>query len=230
MLMLAFETSGPTASVALLKEGRILAEQALHHTRTHSETVMPMAEHLLSLMEHEPKDLDAVAVNVGPGSFTGVRIGVASANAMAQALGIPVVGVNSLRVLYENACIYPGPVCAMLDARNESVYAAVFSEDGGEGVLYAGPVREYIEALPQRCLFLGDGALQYRDILMEVARDWRVAKASFALSRAGALGQAALELLGRTPALIEVRQVEPLYLRPSQAERMWEMKHGGHGG
>lgn len=224
MLILGIETAGPTASAALMRDGVLLAEHAIHHTRTHSETVMPMAEQLLAELDIVPADLNAIAVNCGPGSFTGVRIGVCAANAMGAALNIPVVGVDSLLALYENVSFWPGNVCAMVDAHNDNAYMAQYSG----GIMTAPPAAAYVDvylpSVPAGTLFVGDGADAYADLIRSHVQNAVFAPAAFHLSRASALCRMAVSILAsgaETPM-----QAAPLYLRPSQAERMWSKRHG----
>lgn len=223
MLLLGFETASATACVALMQDGALLAEHAVHHTRTHSETVMPMAEALLREMQVAPEDLHAIAVNQGPGSFTGVRIGICIANAMGAALGIPVVGVNALRALYETVACYPGTVYALIDARNDSVYAASFTNTNKEGLPQAVDVETYLQSLESDALFVGDGALAYRERIAQAASGARFAPAIWAYGRAGAICSVANGML-QQGGIAPDAQAAPLYLRVSQAERMWALR------
>jgi len=228
MLMLGMETAGSTASAALTRDGALLAEISLHHTRTHSETLMPMVEDMLAMCGVTPAMLHAVAVDCGPGSFTGVRIGVCAANAMGAALSIPVVGIGSLRALYENVSLWPGPVCALIDARNEGAYMAVYEN----GAALVPPAADTAEALlplvPAGALFVGDGVQAYRDAILAAVRDAVLAPEAYHVARAGSLCRAAQSLLARCAEAGEKPPAEaaPLYLRPSQAERMWSARHG----
>jgi tRNA threonylcarbamoyladenosine biosynthesis protein TsaB len=221
MLILGIETSGPTASVAILRDGELLAEHILHHTRTHSEAVMPMLERLMEELDLIPADIGAIAVNCGPGSFTGVRIGVCTANAMGAALHIPVIGVDSLRALYKNVDFWPGSVCAVVDAGNGNAYFAQYDGNAQTAEPSAAIASAYIPSVPAHSLFVGDGTAAYADIIGSVTGAV-IAPAPFSISRASALCRAAQELLsaGETPM-----QTAPLYLRPSQAERMWSKSH-----
>lgn len=221
MLMLGLETAGPTVSVALVQEGALLGEYALHHTRAHSETLMPLVDMLLDTLEIAPGALGAIAVDHGPGSFTGVRIGVCAANGMGHALGIPVVGVNSLRALYAQVGFLPGAVCALLDARNDTVYAAVYQGRHTLREPEAVLVETLLGELPEGTLFIGSGAGVYRArILARVPGATLVPEAQGEL-RAASLCTVAERLLremGPDPFV----EAAPLYLRPSQAERLWK--------
>lgn len=221
MLILGLETAGPTASVALLRDGALLGEYALHHTRAHSETVMPMVDSLMDTLGIAPGELSAIAVDHGPGSFTGVRIGVCAANGMGQALGIPVVGVNSLRALYAQVAYLPGTACAMLDARNDTVYAAVYRDGHTLREPEAVLVEQLLAELPAGTLFIGDGAQAYGARIAQHIPEAILAPEAQGDLRAASVCAVALRLLremGEEP----FAEAEPLYLRPSQAERLWK--------
>ena len=123
MLMLSLSTSGPIASAAVIKDGQVLSREVGGHGRTHSETITPLCEKALQTAGYTPADMDAFGVDAGPGSFTGVRIGICAANAMAAAFGKPVAAASSLEgLLYgiDNAC-------ALLDCRNGNGYATSYT-------------------------------------------------------------------------------------------------------
>lgn len=228
MYLLALETATSTASVAVMQDGILLAEHTLCNTRAHSETILPMVETLMQACSLIPGDLSAIAVDHGPGSFTGVRIGVSIANAMGQALCIPVVGVSSLRILYEPVSFLTLPVCAMLDARNDTVYAAFFQ--GGDCLREpaALPVDELLHSLPHDTLFVGDGAKVYAT---RISKEVTGALLVPDMPRAGALCRLAYTMItnrmGDQDSNMDqggYREAVPLYLRPSQAERLYSLK------
>lgn len=227
MLVLGIETASSTASAALLQDGALLCEHSVHHTRTHSETVMPMVERMLTDLGFAPSRLDAIAVNCGPGSFTGVRIGVCAANAMGAALSIPVIGVDALNALYENVSFWPGNVCAIIDAKNDNAYFAQYAN----GIVVAEPQAEevaaYLNNVPPGTLFVGDGAAVYEALIVKTVANAKIAPEYAAISHASALCRVAERILkgaGDPP-----KEALPLYLRPSQAERMWQKLHGESG-
>ena len=126
MLILAFETSAKAASVALTQDGMLLGEAYQNTGLTHSQTLMVMAEDLLKQCGKTVNDLTAVAVAEGPGSFTGVRIGVAAAKGFAWGRNIPCYGISTLEAMAESLGIYEGYVCPVMDARRAQVYNALF--------------------------------------------------------------------------------------------------------
>ena len=200
MIILALETTASVASVALLKDKAVLGVLQCDAEKKHAETVLPAIKQLLAQQQIELSRIDALAVDVGPGSFTGVRIGVCIANAFAYALQKPVIAVDSLRVLSQPFIEENGQVCALIDARNGNAYAARFEN----GICIESPkavtLEPYLHSLPADCTFVGD--------VLPVCQ-------SKVYPDAAALGLAAFTC--RDSALQEAR---PLYLRPSQAERL----------
>ncbi len=132
MLLLAFETSAKAASVALFDGNRLLGESYQNTGLTHSQTLMVMAQDLLTQCGHTPQEVRGAAVAEGPGSFTGVRIGVAAAKGFAWGGEIPCWGVSTLKAMAHHLSIYNGTVCAVMDARRGQVYNALFSVKNGE--------------------------------------------------------------------------------------------------
>ena len=196
MNILALETTDRVASVALLRSSGCV-EKRIESPLRHEETVMPAVDELLAEAGISPVDLTAVAVDVGPGSFTGVRIGVCHGNAMAMALGLPVVSVNALEAL---ACPLLGgnaPVAAIIDARNGNGYGALYGPDGTALIPpCAVEIEPFLQTLPQDVILTGTG----------------FPGADGALPLVGSIARLAARRTGE-------RVASPLYLRPSQAER-----------
>lgn len=221
MLILGLETSGQIASVALSDKSGLIAEYSACKTRAHSETILPMAQMLMREFGFMPHDIKALSVNCGPGSFTGVRIGICIANALGAALNIPVVGVDSLSALCENA-LWPHEVCVMLDARNENGYMARFLNGEIISPPKADKVENFLCSVPEKTLFIGDGALAYKGLITAKVRDAVIAPSSFSIKRAGSLCSLAQKKLAASKEA--PMQAVPLYLRQSQAERLWSLK------
>ena len=210
MLILAFETSAKAASAALLEDGKLLAERYQNTGLTHSQTLMVMAENLLHQCGKTVNDVNAVAVAAGPGSFTGVRIGICAANAMAAAFGKPVAAASSLEgLLYgiDNAC-------ALLDCRNGNGYAMVKYE-GFSPEPMAVVIDDLLSTLPCGILMAGDGAVMHRERILTALPNARFAEDNDIT--ADKIGLAAYDKLIRGEPAAEAL---PLYLRPSQAERL----------
>lgn len=202
-VLLALETTDAQASVALYRKGAVY-EKLINSDRRHEETVMPAVADFMQVEQAELNELEGLCVDVGPGSFTGVRIGVCHANAMAYALGIPVISVNALEALAYPHLHEGKPVCALIDARNGNGYGALYDEEGKELMPPCPCVtEEFLQAVPEEAIRVGSGYPEGTDFVPAIPRAANVAAI-------GALR------LAETPVGTEAR---PLYLRPSQAER-----------
>ncbi len=228
MKILGIETSSGVLGAALMEDGALCAEYTLNNTLQHSQSLMPAVERLLDEAGWQVKDIDRIAVDIGPGSFTGVRIGTSAANAICYAVGIPAVGVPSLEILYENVRAYQKRVCALIDARNGNVYAAQYENGMCVREPEAAVLDEYINSLPPETLFVGDGAEAYRERIAELVPGAQFAEAEMNLCRAGALCVIA-DRRGKDAdgeKENDAAAVLPLYLRPSQAERLFQERQG----
>lgn len=220
MIILAMDTSGPCASVALMQDGVITHEETARHGLTHSQTVLPMAERALECAGLQPKDVNLFACAVGPGSFTGVRIGVTTVKALAHSVGARCIGVDALEALAYGACGFNGTLAPMFDARRSQVYAAAF-KGGAEfnriGDDMAAPLEEFVGTLPEgEVMFMGDGADANRARILALRPDARFAPAHMNFPRAAAICALANE---RAEQSMDYLELKPLYLRAPQAER-----------
>ena len=225
MNILMLDTSGPACGVALMREGKLVYESQLTHSRTHSQRLMPMLDAALDMAELRAQDIDLFGAVVGPGSFTGVRIGVTTVKALSHAAGKPCIGVDALEALAANVVGFDGLVCPILDARAQQVYGAAFRagfppervfEDEAEKLT---AFLDKIEATGERALFLGDGMEPMRAAIAERMGD----KASFAPAQhAGLRAGSACALAAhyaQTDRAADYLSLMPLYLRAPQAER-----------
>ncbi len=213
MILLSVSTSGNIASAALLKDGKLLALLKGQRGLTHSETLLPLCERLLKDFDLKARDVDAYAVDIGPGSFTGVRIGVCAMNAMAAATGRSIAAVCSLDALYEGAREYPS-VCTLIDAKREKVYAAHY-ESGTETLPpCATTLDELLPLFPRGTAYAGDGALAYAENILNQDRSAALLPVEL-LADAVAIAGYRMHQSGNVSL-----EALPLYLRPSQAERL----------
>ena len=222
MLLLAFETSAKAASVALFDGEKLLAEQYQNTGLTHSQTLTVMAEDMLKQCGKTAQDVQAVAVANGPGSFTGVRIGVAAAKGFAWASEIPIYGVSTLEAMALGLGINEGYVCPVMDARREQVYNALFYVNQGvltrqtpDRAIALADLKNELKSLEKPIFLVGDGSiLCYNTLQNDVPNlvlppEWRMHQ------RAVGVGLAALmQAQPDDPA-----GLAPNYLRLSQAER-----------
>ena len=225
MLILAFETSAKAASVALTENGKLLGESYQNTGLTHSQTLMVMAEDLLKQCGKAVSDLTAVAVAEGPGSFTGVRIGVAAAKGMAWGAELPCYGISTLEAMAVSLGAYQGYICPCMDARRNQVYNALFYVNQGklervkeDRAIALSDLSEELKALEGPIFLVGDGSvLTHKTLSNEIPalilppehrmhqRAVGVALLAEAKAQAGESGDAAA--------------LQPNYLRLSQAER-----------
>ncbi len=225
MLTLAFETSAKAASVALMEEGKLLGESYQNTGLTHSQTLMVMAEDLLKQCGKTISDLTAVAVAEGPGSFTGVRIGVAAAKGLAWGGQLPCYGVSTLEAMAQSLGIYQGHVCACMDARRSQVYNALFSVQNGEfaricedRAIALADLKEELLTLKGPVFLVGDGSvLTYKTLSGEVSNlvlppEHRMHQRAVGV----ALLAEEMQQRGETG---DGNALSPNYLRLSQAER-----------
>lgn len=222
------DTATPQVGVALGSEEGLLAQVRLARGRRHAEQLAPAIEYVLRESGVKAGDLAAVAVGIGPGLFTGLRVGVTTAKVMAQALEIPVVPVPSLDIVAYPVRFTARIVAAVCDARRGEVYHAVYRPVPG-GVqrmrdYRVGPAREVgaeLQATGEEVLFAGDGALMYRQVLEEQVDRADFASASFAYPSPSALVELACSRY-RREEFVRPPEVKPLYLRKSDAEIAWE--------
>ena len=222
MRLLAFETSAKAASVALFEDGKLLAEQYQNTGLTHSQTLMVMAEQLLSQCALNPQDVDAVAVANGPGSFTGVRIGAAAAKGFAWGAEIPIYGVSTLEAMAMGLGIYEGYVCPVMDARRAQVYNALFYVNQGvvtrqtpDRAIALADLKKELKTLEKDIFLVGDGSILCYNMLQEDVPGLILPPEGRMHQRAVGVGLAAL---ARTES-DEGATLVPNYLRLSQAER-----------
>ena len=226
MNILAIDTSGGVCTAAVLADNRLLSEVYMDGRRTHSETLGVMVDQCLKYAELTAENIDIYACAVGPGSFTGLRIGVGFIKGLAHVLQRPVLGVNTLDALARNAAGFDALVCPVIDARREEVYTAAFENGLLKSPYRALPLKNLLAELNgQRALFLGDAALKYRDKICSASAGFSVAHPGIALQRAGSVGLCAFDMY-ESGERQDVYSLEPFYLRETQAERVYAEKQG----
>lgn len=223
MLILAFESSAKAASVALMRDGVLLGESFQHSGKTHSATLMPMAESLMKDCEIKASDLDCVAVAKGPGSFTGVRIGVAAAKGLAWGADKPVCGVSTLYAMAAQMAHLKGIICPVMDARRQQVYNALFESDGKslerltpDRAISLEELKKELETSEKTIFLVGDGSKLCYNTLEQDVPNLVFPLGHLEMQRASGVAMAAEAGAG---ALISPQELVPNYLRLSQAER-----------
>ena len=231
MPVLGLDTATLVSGVALASENKLLAEITLQTRKTHSELLMPHIASLLEMAEVNKKELKGVAVSIGPGSFTGLRIGLATAKSIAYALQLPLLGISTLEAL---AWHYPVPgiyTAALLDAQKGNAYAALYAWEHGtivgkEPVTVASfaEVLEHCAALERPVVLVGDIVQKKAAKLQELPENVILAPAHMIMPRAANVAQAALRRLAAGES-DHVMDLEPVYIRRSEAEVLWEKRH-----
>ena len=221
MLTLAFESSAKAASVALVRDGDLISQYSQCSGLTHSRTLLPMAEDMLKNAELSLDKVDIFAVAHGPGSFTGIRIGVSTVKGLAWASDKPCVGVSTLEAMAWHGLSAGGYICPVMDARRSQVYNALFKIEGGRPVrlcadravalpLLAGE----LEKLNAPVFLVGDGAKLTASFLEEQGLPYVLAPENLRWQSAWGVAMAAMD---KKPG--DAHQLLPVYLRLSQAER-----------
>ena len=219
MKILVIDTSGPVCGAAVMDEEKVYSEFTAQNRNTHSASLMPMVEAALHAAGTELKELDAIAAVTGPGSFTGVRIGVATAKGLAHGAGLPCIPVDALEALSASAGRFGGIVCPIQDARAGQVYGAAFRD--GERLSGDAPMKledylETVRSLGDRFLFIGDGVPVHRERITETLGEQAVfAETHMGYLRPSAAGMIALKKKSRTDYL----NLQATYLRPPNAQK-----------
>ena len=224
MLTLAIETSTEVGCLCIYDSERgLLGETSLGPVVRHSQGLMVAVDFLLRQTKTDIQEIDFFSVSIGPGSFTGLRVGLSTAKGLAYGTGRPVVSVPTLEAMAMTRVPERRPICPLLDARKKEVYGAVFQWDGQalRRVLpeIVGPVEEVLEAVNGECVFLGSGAVLYRERIighLGERADFVPSGMHHPLARTvAALG---LSLAQEPANLKDPSEVVPFYIRPSEAE------------
>lgn len=233
MRILALETAAKAVSAAMTEDGKVLASAYQDTGLTHSRTLMPLVELLFRNTGLTAGDLDAVAVSAGPGSFTGVRIGVSAAKGLAWAADKPCAAVSTLAALARNVSFLDGLVVCAMDARRQQVYNAVFEARDGcltrrteDRAIALAELAEELRGDPRPKTVLGDGGRMCYDFLTAAGIACRLAPAHLVKENAVSVALEA-EDIARAGGLVTAQELAPVYLRPPQAERLRREKQGG---
>lgn len=222
MLILALESSAKAASVALMEDENLIAQYSQCSGLTHSRTLLPMLEDMLKNTEKKIADVDLIAVAHGPGSFTGIRIGVSTVKGLAWAAQKSCVGVSTLEAMAWHGASSGGLICPVMDARRSQVYNALFEIDDNarpkrlteDRAISLSELEQELRADGREPLLVGDGAKLTYDYLTQAGLACRMAPANLVYQSAWGVGMAALD---KKPGNAD--DLLPVYLRLSQAER-----------
>lgn len=228
MIILSIDSSATAASCALVEDKKLIGEFFTNTDFTHSRTLAPMIENLLTVTGKKVSDIDLVAVTNGPGSFTGVRIGVSVAKGIAFPDNIPCVAVSTLEAMAYNLTLTDCIVCAVMDARRSQVYNAMFRIRFGEverlcddRAIAIADLKEEIREkyLGERIILVGDGSTITMREVMDLPKSIEMAPENLRLQRASSVASAAVAKLSAGEKTVTGAELLPSYLRLSQAER-----------
>ena len=237
MKILGIDSSGMVASVAIIQDDVIKAEYTMNHKKTHSETLLPMIDEIIKTSEIRLEELDAIAIAAGPGSFTGLRIGAATAKGLAMAIDKPIIPVKTCEGLAFNMWGADGLIVPMIDARRNQVYTGIYQVKGNVEVLMDQTpmdIHELLEKVNEMATFdgkpfsevtfLGDGVPIYEDVIWkEIKLPCKTAPASISRQRAASVATYG-EILYKEKKFVNADDFAPEYLRKSQAERVRDEK------
>lgn len=226
MRILALDSSGLVASVAVVEEQNLIGEYTIHHKKTHSQTLLPMLDEVVKMIELDLETIDAVAVAAGPGSFTGLRIGSATAKGLGMAMNKPIVEVPTVEAIAYNFAYSDKIICPIMDARRNQVYTGIYQWKDNEFTVLEDQMAVGIEDLLEKLtayegevVFLGDGVPVFEQVIVEkLGKRALFAPAHMMRQRAGAVGARALEYI-KQGKVVSAAEHKPDYLRLSQAER-----------
>lgn len=222
MKILAVDTSSAVATAAIVEDNKLICECVLNNKLTHSQTIMPIIDDVFKKSELKPDDIDVFAVANGPGSFTGLRIGVTTVKGLAHAAKKPAIGINTLEALAYNLPFCPYIISPIMDARREQVYNAFYRVENGivkeltspRAIALSDCLSE-LSVLGEKVVFLGDGVPVFMEKIKEVLGD----AALFAPHTANAQRASAVAEAAKNKEAVHYSELVPVYLRKSQAER-----------
>lgn len=225
MKIFAVDTSSQVASAAICDDDKLICEITLNNKLTHSQTLMPIIKDVFEKSELEPNDIDIFAVADGPGSFTGLRIGVTTVKGLAHAAEKPVIGVNTLEAMCYNLPFCPHIIVPVMDARRGEVYNGFYRFSDGilkeictPRAVELSKCLDEIKALGEKAVFLGDAVPVYREEIQGILKDIAIfAPQGANMQRASAVAEAA-----KSKKTQKYFELVPKYIRKSQAEREYE--------
>ena len=230
MKILGIDTSTMAANVAVLEDDKLICEYTINTKKTHSQKLMPMIENMLKLSDLDIKEIDAIAICVGPGSFTGLRIGMATAKAMAHVNNIPLIGVNSLEILGANMDLCNRNICSILDAQRNQVYMNkyILKDDKITELeeISIKPIDELLEKISssnEDWVLVGEAVYKYKEKIEEIS-NITIPLPANNITKASTLCFVARDKMLANDQVYNCYNINPMYIRKSQAEEQYEEK------
>ena len=230
MKILGIDTSSMAASVAVIEDNKLICEYTINTKKTHSQKLMPMIENMLGLSDLNVREIDAIAVCEGPGSFTGLRIGMATAKAIAHVNDIPVIGVNSLEALAANMNLCDKKICSILDAQRNQVYMNkyILKDDKITELeeISIKPIDELLEEISssnEDWVLVGEAVYKYKEKIEEIS-NITIPSPANNITKASTLCFVARDKMLANDQVYNCYNINPMYIRKSQAEEQYEEK------
>ena len=230
MKILGIDTSTMAANVAVLEDDKLICEYTINTKKTHSQKLMPMIENMLKLSDLDIKEIDAIAICVGPGSFTGLRIGMATAKAMAHVNNIPLIGVNSLEILGANMDLCNRNICSILDAQRNQVYMNKYilkdykiTELEEISIKAIDEFLEEISSSNEDWVLVGEAVYKYKEKIEEIS-NITIPSPANNITKASTLCFVARDKMLANDQVYNCYNINPMYIRKSQAEEQYEEK------
>ena len=230
MKILGIDTSTMAANVAVLEDDKLICEYTINTKKTHSQKLMPMIENMLKFSDLDIKEIDAIAICVGPGSFTGLRIGMATAKAMAHVNNIPLIGVNSLEILGANMDLCNRNICSILDAQRNQVYMNkyILKDDKITELeeISIKPIDELLEEISssnEDWVLVGEAVYKYKEKIEEIS-NITIPSPANNITKASTLCFVARDKMLANDQVYNCYNINPMYIRKSQAEEQYEEK------
>ncbi|MGL5754197.1 MAG: tRNA (adenosine(37)-N6)-threonylcarbamoyltransferase complex dimerization subunit type 1 TsaB [Paraclostridium sp.] len=230
MKILGIDTSTQAASVCIIEDEKLICEYTINSKRTHSQKLMLMIESMIKESDLSIKDIDAIAICIGPGSFTGLRIGMATAKAISHVRNLPIISVNSLESLAFNMNLCDKTICSIIDAQRNQVYTGKYKFENNEfktvedvNVIAVDELIEELSSKDEEFILVGEATSLYIDKLSEV-KNISIASASNNVNKASSLCVLGIMKYEKNIDIHNCHSINPMYIRKSQAEVQYEEK------
>ena len=230
MKVLGIDTSSMATSVAVVEDNKLICEYTINTKKTHSQKLMPMIENMLKISDININEIDMIAVCEGPGSFTGLRIGMATAKGIAHVNSLPIVGVNSVEILAGNMNLCDKNICSILDAQKTQVYMGQYKFENNElieiknvDVVEIDKLIEELSNSNKEWILVGEAVYKYEDKL-KAADNINIPAPSHNVTKASSLCTIAMNKYNKNIGVCDCYSINPIYIRKSQAEVEYDEK------
>ena len=230
MKVLGIDTSSNATSIAVIEDNKLMCEYTVNTKTTHSQKLMPMIENMLKISEINVNDMDMISICQGPGSFTGLRIGMATAKALSHVNNLPIVGVNSLELLAGNMDLSDKKICSILDAQRTQVYMGQYKFENNKlveiksvDVVEIDELLEELKSSNEEWILVGEAVYKYEDKIKEI-ENICVPAPSHNVNKASSLCTIAMSKYDQNIDVYDCYTINPVYIRKSQAEVQYDEK------